>query len=344
MTNQNERLKNLRLYLGMNQKEFAAELGIGQPQLSQVERGLRAVTDRHLIAAQLRFGLHRSFFDADPITYTPTSLNYRRHSLTPRQQTMADTTFGLTEQAVRESADGENSSPRIELKDRDTRLSDADIESIAADIRSAIGVPSDKVINNVTRCVERLGILVTGLENPNLPEDKIDGISTPERDSRPFVITLNLDKPGDRLRFSVAHELGHLVLHTENPPLDLKTREAEADAFASAFLMPRRALIDQFTPDLTLLGYSQLKAGWGTSIQALIRRSKDLGVITPDRYRKLQMQISSRGWRKNEPVEIPKEHPSTPTPTITGSPSTEPLESTPQTEPAKAQVISLFGD
>ena len=131
-------------------------------------------------------------------------------------------------------------------------------------------------------------------------------------------MTLDLDKPGDRLRFSAAHELGHVLVHTESKPLSREVREAEADTFASAFLLPREAMLDELSPALTLAGYSRIKARWGVSMQAVIRRSFDLGVIDRDRYRSLQIQISSRGWRKDEPVDIPKETPALPTPDIGG--------------------------
>ena len=86
--------------------------------------------------------------------------------------------------------------------------------------------------------------------------------------------------------------------------------------FASAFLLPREPMMDLIAPDFTLESYARLKAKWGVSIQALVRRARDVGIIDYNRYRSLMIQISSRGWRKNEPVHIPVEMPLTRTPSL----------------------------
>ncbi len=319
MIDPNQRLRNLRQLNGMTQKAFAAELGIGQAALSQIERGDRPLTAEHMIIARRRFNIPFDFFEAPPITYGPNDLNYRTRKLTRAQQDRAATIFGLVEQEIRSKADSANSTGSLDAADHDDVRARPlrEIEALAAAARQLIGVRPDKVINNVTRCIERLNILVTGLPAAD-PNARIDGISTPRRTEEPFVVTLDLDKSGDRLRFSAAHELGHVLVHTENRPFSREAREAEADTFASSFLLPREAMLDELSPTLTLAGYSRIKARWGVSMQAVIRRSFDLGVIDKDRYRSLQIQISSRGWRKDEPVDIPKETPVLPTPDIGG--------------------------
>jgi Zn-dependent peptidase ImmA (M78 family)/DNA-binding XRE family transcriptional regulator len=320
MIDPNRRLRNLRQLNGMTQKAFAAELGIGQAQLSQIERGDRQLTAQHMVTARQRFNITLDFFNAAPITYGPNDLNYRTRKLTQSQQDRAATMFGLTEQEVRSIANTTNATGSIggsAEADGGVRAL-REIEAFAGAARELIGVRADKVVNNVTRCVERLGILVTGLNLPDLGS-RIDGISTPERTKEPFVVAINLHKSGDRLRFSTAHELGHLLLHTEgNRPLNREDREIEADAFASAFLLPREPVLDELSPGLTLAGYARIKARWGVSIQAIVRRAFDLRVIDKDRYRSLQVQISTRGWRTDEPVDVPRETPAIPTPDIGG--------------------------
>ncbi|NTY63944.1 ImmA/IrrE family metallo-endopeptidase [Mycolicibacterium sphagni] len=319
MIDPNQRLRNLRQLNGMTQKAFAAELGIGQAALSQIERGDRPLTAQHMVIARRRFNIPFDFFEAPPITYGPNDLNFRTRKLTRAQQDRAVTMFGLIEQEVRNKTDIANSTSSLNAADGDDVRARPlrEVEALAAATRQLIGVRSDKVINNVTRCIERLGILVTGLPAWD-PNARIDGISSPRRTEEPFVAALDLDKPGDRLRFSAAHELGHILVHTESKPLSREARETEADTFASAFLLPREAMLEELSPTLTLAGYSRIKARWGVSMQAVIRRSFDLDVIDRDRYRSLQIQISSRGWRKDEPVDIPKETPAIPTPDIGG--------------------------
>ena len=323
----------------MTQRDFASELGIGQAQLSQIERGERALTATNMMSAKLRFGVPLDFFAAPPITYSSSDLNYRTRKLSVRERELANVTFGLTEQAVRERVGASNSLASLDLAPTDEMRPQREIEALAAAARQMIGIRQYKPINNVTRCLERLGILVTGLALPSISE-RIDGISTPHRDEQPYVVTLDLDKPGDRLRFSAAHELGHIFLHTDRRPGSSGIRESEADAFASAFLLPREPLLDELAPSLTLAGYSRIKANWGASIQAIVRRAFDLGVIDQSRYRSLHIQLSSRGWRTNEPVDIPRERPAIPTPDLFRVGAKDPVD-----EPnASGEVINLFSN
>lgn len=315
MTTAHYRLRTLRALNGLSQKEFASILGVGQSQYSQIEKGLRAFTSAHKVATQLHFGVGSDYFDAPPLTYSSTSLNYRRQKLSVRQLDMATATFGLTEQAVRTPGSINPLEP-LATSPVMSRRTLKTVEGFAAETRAMIGLKPDAAINNVTRCLDKLGIVVTALNNPLLPMEKIDGISTPTHSHSPFVTALNYDVPGDRLRFSAAHELGHIMMHPIGHDGSLADREAEADMFASAFLLPRLPMLDLLSPDLTLESYARLKAKWGVSIQALVRRARDLEVIDYARYRSLMIQISSRGWRKAEPVHIPVEIPITRTPSL----------------------------
>lgn len=301
MLTANQRLKTLRLINGMSQGEFASILGIKQPLLSMLERGDRELNANHMVSARMYFQVPADYFDGPEINYRPEHLNFRRKKLTKAQATMAAQTFGLIEQSF---ADYKNPLDELPGSPTSRRRSTEDIQAIAADARAQIGVKPHTPIRNVTRCMDRLGIVVTSLANPLLPSDKIDGISTPLRTEHAFVTTLNYNVSGDRFRFSAAHELGHILLHTNDRIKTLTDKEAEADEFAAEFLMPAEVMRDLLTPDLTLTGYASVKSKWGVSMQALIRRARDLGIITPERYRSLNIQISSRGWRKNEPVEV----------------------------------------
>jgi Zn-dependent peptidase ImmA (M78 family) len=122
------------------------------------------------------------------------------------------------------------------------------------------------------------------------------------------VIVVAATAAGDRRRFSVAHELGHLVLHhtPEGAPHAL---EQQADAFAEAFLLPEGAMRAALVPPITLTTLADLKARWGVSLQALIRRAHTLDLIMPSQYHSLSAQLGARGWRTREPVALPVERP-----------------------------------
>lgn len=304
----NARLLSLRQLTGMTQKAFAPIIGIQQAHYSQIEKGLRPLTDAQQKELIEWFNLDDSYFEEEDLPYGVASLNYRRRQLTAKQVAMATATFGLTEQALTKGQGPINYEPFYNGP-ASSRRSPDQIEQFAIETRQRIGMGLDRPVNNVTRCMERLDILVAPLQNPLLDLTKIDGISTPVYRFRPFVSTLNYNVPGDRFRFSAAHELGHIVLHSSGHDGSLSDRENEADRFAAEFLMPRRVFEGLLSPDLTLNAFAQLKAQWGVSIQALIRRSFDLGFIDRERYRSLNIQIANRGWKKSEPVFIPVEKP-----------------------------------
>lgn len=302
----NARLFALRQLTGMTQKAFAPIIGIQQAHYSQIEKGVRPLTGAQREALIERFELPETYFDEEDLPYGAASLNYRRRKLTAKQVAMATATFGLTEQSLTKDQGPTGYEPFYEGP-APSKRTPAQIEQFALETRRRIGMKPDRPVNNVTRCMERLGIFVAPLQNPLLDLTKLDGISTPIYRFRPFVSTLNYDVPGDRFRFSAAHELGHIVLHSSGHDGSLSDRESEADRFAAEFLMPKGVFKDLLTPDLTLNAFAQLKANWGVSIQSLVRRSFDLGFIDRERYRSLNIQIANRGWKKNEPVFIPVE-------------------------------------
>ena len=124
------------------------------------------------------------------------------------------------------------------------------------------------------------------------------------------IIAVSSMSPGDRLRFSVAHELGHLVLH-RFPNQKPSVLEKEAHMFAGEFLLPSEAMMFEYPPTVTLTGLMELKLRWGVSIQALVVRAKELNIITRHDEQHLFQQIGQRGWRTHEPAEldIPAERP-----------------------------------
>jgi Zn-dependent peptidase ImmA (M78 family) len=113
--------------------------------------------------------------------------------------------------------------------------------------------------------------------------------------------------PGDRHRYTIAHELGHLVLHTNRRVI--KDPEGEANRFAGALLIPESRAREIYSSPVTLSELFRLKAHWGVSAQALIMRGAQLGFIDEQRKISLFKQLSARGWRRNEPVVVHREEP-----------------------------------
>jgi Zn-dependent peptidase ImmA (M78 family) len=187
------------------------------------------------------------------------------------------------------------------------RLCEAPAEA-ARLTRAALGESPDRPIQHLIYAIERIGGYVFAL-----PSDleRRDAFSTwTQQEPRLPVICTVRDRPGDRLRFSVAHELGHLVLHDQllGSRVDI---EREADEFAAELLMPSAAMLQEIAPPFTLSMFASMKLRWRVAIQALVRRAKDLDLITDRQYRYLFEQIAVRGWRTREPaqLDVPVEKP-----------------------------------
>src|SRR6185437_4995580 len=175
-----------------------------------------------------------------------------------------------------------------------------EIETIATATRRHWGL-GDGPIANVTALLETHGAIVSRLE---IGSEKIDSFSC-WIDGRPYIF-LGSDKGSyARSRFDAAHELLHLILHSDISQEDLENKrvrdrvEREANWFAGAFLLPRQTLFSEFysTRANHLLG---LKRRWGVSMQAIAHRCKTIGAIDEGDYIAFRKQLSAKGELSNE--------------------------------------------
>lgn len=177
-------------------------------------------------------------------------------------------------------------------------------KEIAAIVRRIWDIPEGPV-HYPTSIIERSGIIIIPMDFGTM---KMDGFCQHAMDGVPPLIFINKHLPVDRYRFSLLHELGHLIMHK----IQNDDQEKEANEFASAFLMPERNM-ENALYDLSFQRFMHLKQYWGVSLQALMRKAKDTGRITERNYRYYQMELSKKGFRKNEPVNLEhfRETPST---------------------------------
>jgi len=155
-------------------------------------------------------------------------------------------------------------------------------------------------IRNMIHLLEAKGVRVLSLA---VDAREVDAFSM-WKGTRPFVF-LNTYKSTEHSRFDAAHELGHLVLHKHGPPSG-REAEKQANAFASAFLMPRGSVLANAPRLPTYSSLVQLKKVWSTSVSALSYRLHELRLISDWQYRGLCIEIAKRG-RDVEPEEAPKE-------------------------------------
>ena len=162
-------------------------------------------------------------------------------------------------------------------------------------------------VRNLTAWMESAGCWII---ERDFGSPRVDGLSQ-WVDDHP-IIMINSRVPTDRKRMTLAHELGHIVMHSEPVHLSAQSEE-ESMRFAAEFLMPAH-LIRPELRQRSLGHFANLKRKWMVSIAALIERAYDLGTITQTNRTSLYKALSARGWRKREPLsdQLPPETPTVP--------------------------------
>ncbi|MFA4980111.1 MAG: XRE family transcriptional regulator [Sphingobacterium sp.] len=163
-------------------------------------------------------------------------------------------------------------------------------------------------ISNVVGTFEEHQLCILSIE----ADEKFDGISALGRDTSGNILAGALvtrhGVSGERQRLNLTHELGHSVLKI---PSNIDEEQA-AFRFASAFLVPAERLIKEVGAKRSYVHISELlilKEQFGISLQALLRRMRDLGIINDTYYRRWCVYISKQGWKKQEPDELERETP-----------------------------------
>lgn len=296
-----------REYRALTQKELAEAALVKQPQIAMIEGGVENVASAETIEAiskALEFPIE-FFYQQEPrLGFGSSSVYYRKMSsitATDRKSISSITNLariGLKRLLDAVEVDSDFILPRIELKDVDGSPGKA-----ASIVRATWSLP-DGPIQNLTNLVERSGVIIvesdfgirgisgTGMRLANLPP----------------LIFINTALPPDRYRFTLAHELAHLVLH--DAPCE--TMENEADEFASELLMQKtefKVSVSQFGGRPTLRNLIALKPYWKVSISGMIMRMGQLGIISEQTKRSLFIQMSNLKMRLDEPQPFIKERP-----------------------------------
>lgn len=169
-------------------------------------------------------------------------------------------------------------------------------EACADTVRKAWGL-GEQPIPNLIALLESKGIRVFSLTDEAQDVDACCRWTS----GRPFIF-LNTSRTAERCRFDLAHELGHLVMHKHGIVEGIHV-EQEANAFASAFLMPRRSLLADPLRIPSLKSILSKKEIWQVSAAALTYRYNKLGIITDWNATSIYKQLAQRG-RNNEPNPI----------------------------------------
>lgn len=296
-------LQLLRESRGLSQTALSKLSKVPQPTLSKVENGIGELDGERAqaVADALRYPLDVFDWPDEIFGFGSAAFHHRKQQslgVTTLQRIHAD--VNLIRMRCARLTQGVEVEPRYPFPnfEVDEWGTPADV---ARAVRAAWRLPMGPIVNMI-RVLENAGAFVV---RADLYSHRISAISTSVPGTPPLFI-LNEGMSADRERFTLAHELGHLVMHDLPTPPD--NAEREADDFASEFLMPAAEIAPQLN-NIDLAKAASLKRHWKTAMTALIRRARDLGRIDERRYTSLNVQVSQKGWRKIEPVQIEHEQP-----------------------------------
>lgn len=276
------RLTAFRSLEDINQEQLGRLLGVSAQMVGHMENGRRSAENVDLT----KLGYAQSRLDL-PAMSEP--LHRHRASTRASTKKRARELLRLAGEMFGELRDLTPKTPVLTLERYPRPTSLHDVEDLAAEVRCALGHEETGSIRNLTAAVERAGVClvpIAGLEG-------MDGLSAWVEDVP--VIGLATHIPGDRFRFTLAHELAHLLFHNTKG----QSTEGEANRFAGALLIPEAEMDAAMAGELYLRDFIALKGSWGMAVSALIYRAHELGYLDDSRYRSLQIQMSQ--WKRSEP-------------------------------------------
>lgn len=290
---------------GMTQTQLATKMRVSQSKVSKLEHGLLTSDENDLAKVTDALNYPPTFFALTDRRQGPGSscMHHRKQrSLGVTGLRRIHARVDIVRMQLRRLLRGIELDVNDGFARMDVDAFDGDVERIASLVRQSWGLPSGP-ITNLIDAIEGAGGLVVMCD---FGSSKIDALSQLHADL-PALLFVNKVKSTDRQRWSLAHEIGHLVLHAVPTP-DL---EEEADRFAAEFLLPEQEIRLELRRPVTLSSLAELKPRWRVSMQALAKRARDLDVITQRQAKYLFMQMGKLGWRRQngEPIPLPGEEP-----------------------------------
>ena len=292
---------------GLTQEQLAQMAGVGTPALSRYEAGIAEVSADKLFRLAAALDYRAEFFYRTPTLFgvgggavfhrklqsLPTKKLYQAHACAEvRRLEIATmlTSLGVTPPA---------------LPDYSVELFDDDPAKIARSVRVAMDIPPGPVFN-LTETLERNWCIVVA---HNFGARHLDGFSQRPQ-YPPSLVHLNEELPPDRWRWTLAHELGHLVMHSDLSEAP-RVVENQANLFAAEFLTPAHEIAPMLD-GLTFQKLAGLKLEWKVSMQALITRAYQLEAISNRQRQSMFARLAQSGYRTREPATLdpPVEKPS----------------------------------
>ena len=293
-----------REFRGLTQEQLGHAIGVTQAKIAKIEGGLQPeLTGPHaeLLSAALDFP--GSFFQQNEelLGWGSSAYYYRKKaSITASDRKRIQGQVNLSRIHIKkflQSVEIESTRelPLLDLDD----YSGSPIQAARA-MRSYWSLP-DGPIKNMTSLLESAGVIIVPI---NFGTNSMDATSI-RLTELPPIIFINSMMPGDRCRWTLAHELAHLLMHQ----VPNEMMEDQADTFVSEFLLPELELLPQFSRigKIRLQDLANLKPYWKVSMQALLMRASHLNKLTKSESQYLWMQIGKLNYRTHEPHPLVKE-------------------------------------
>lgn len=288
------RLRLARLRLALSLTKLAEKSTVSLRSLTEYENGKREPSQENLHKLAIALAVLPTFFERDNIDPVPVAAaSFRKLSkATVGRRDAVLASAALTLEFFDEVGE------RFRLPEPCIPTLDKFSPEQAAEFVRHRWNLGDRPISPLLHLLEAKGIRVASL---NVEYKDIDAFCF-YRDGIPYIL-LNTAKSAERQRFDAAHELGHLVLHSD---VDMevstsKERESQANAFASSFLMPSAAVLGQSMVGASVARTLVARSFWKVSAMALTHRLHELGLLSDWQYRANCILLSERGYRSSEP-------------------------------------------
>lgn len=297
-----DKLRLARLLNGLTQQQLGESISASRQFVHQMESGVRQPAGDVLNALcetlQVKDGFFASPVDND-VKFE--QCHFRKRKTTPVGIANRVLAFSTIFEQLVAYINEHLELPIINfpvIEHSSSCYSNSEIELAAEECRKIWGLGLTTPIAKMTRVLENAGVVITQF---NGVSEKVDALSL----NRKFPIIIRNDAKESicRMRFDLAHECGHFVLHDGIETGDPVT-ESEANKFASAFLFPRAAFVNEFnsTKDTRLnwkLIY-KLKIRWGMSAKAILYRAHHLDLISAQQYRSGNVHLNKTNQSKIE--------------------------------------------
>jgi Zn-dependent peptidase ImmA (M78 family)/transcriptional regulator with XRE-family HTH domain len=293
-----------REYRNLTQEELARRISVTQGSISKIEGNMAPDKAEELIgriAVALDFPVEFFYQPGERLGFGSSAFYYRKRAvISSSDRKRISGVVNLLRLSIKRLLNSVELEPNRALPQFSLDDFGGSAAHIARALRGAWNLPEGP-INNLTALVESAGVIVVPCD---FGSNAMDATSLRLADMPPLIF-ISKAIPGDRWRFTLAHELAHLVMHT----VPSETMEDEADTFAAEFLMPESELRAQFLryPKIRLQDLANLKPYWKVSMAALLVRAKTLGNMSDAQSRSAWMQMASAGYKMKEPIPLPVE-------------------------------------